>query len=241
MYIFTVRNLYNSFGIKRSTLFNHLLSITLQSAPDLSVLCWPKRSKALLLSYTFKCPLKKTQSFCPCSRALNMSGKRLKSTIFSCYYWANCMTQYLIFPTITTHIHNGNLQHKYDKPYHNGHTCYWLMQCSYTKQAGIMRIKTSNNKTENHTIKIFIKWKIKIATVILKCSSILAFREKSMAQRRHTKYVDTKQFLGVCKQGNEPSGSTLSSTVISYLASYNFCTHGSVNNTVMTWMHLNCI
>jgi hypothetical protein len=43
----------------------------------LNVPCRPKRSKAFLLSYTFKCPLKKTQSFCPCSRALNRSAKVL--------------------------------------------------------------------------------------------------------------------------------------------------------------------
>jgi hypothetical protein len=58
--------------------FNPLPSLTLQSARDLNVLCRPKRSKALLLSYTFKCQLKKTQSFCPYSRALNRSGKGLK-------------------------------------------------------------------------------------------------------------------------------------------------------------------
>jgi hypothetical protein len=55
--------------------FNPLPSLTLQSAQDLNVPCRPKCSKALLLSYTFKCLLKKTQSFCPCSRALNRSGK----------------------------------------------------------------------------------------------------------------------------------------------------------------------
>jgi hypothetical protein len=50
----------------------------LQSAWDLNVPCHPKCSKTLFLSYTFKCPLKKTQSFFPCSRALNKSGKGLK-------------------------------------------------------------------------------------------------------------------------------------------------------------------
>jgi hypothetical protein len=55
-----------------------LPSPTLQSARDLNVLCRPKRSKAFLLSYTFKWPLKKTESFCPCSRALNRSGKGLR-------------------------------------------------------------------------------------------------------------------------------------------------------------------
>jgi hypothetical protein len=56
---------------------NPLTSLMLQSARDLNVPCQPKHSKALLLSYTFKCLLKKMQSFCPCSRALNRSGKGL--------------------------------------------------------------------------------------------------------------------------------------------------------------------
>jgi hypothetical protein len=38
---------------------NPLPSLTLQSAQDLNVLCQPKCYKALLLSYTFKCLLKK--------------------------------------------------------------------------------------------------------------------------------------------------------------------------------------
>jgi hypothetical protein len=38
---------------------NTLPSLTLQSDRDLNVPCRPKRSKALLLSYTFQCPLKK--------------------------------------------------------------------------------------------------------------------------------------------------------------------------------------
>jgi hypothetical protein len=57
---------------------NPLPSLMLQSAPDLNVPCWPKHSEVLLLSYTFKCSLEKTQSFCPCSRALNRSSKGLK-------------------------------------------------------------------------------------------------------------------------------------------------------------------
>jgi hypothetical protein len=60
---------------------NHLPSLMLQSARDLNVPCQPKRSKVLLLSYTFKCPLKKTQFFCPCSKALNRSSKGL-----NCWY-----------------------------------------------------------------------------------------------------------------------------------------------------------
>jgi hypothetical protein len=42
-----------------SFILNPLPSLTLQSARDLNALCRPKRSKALLLSHTFKCPLKK--------------------------------------------------------------------------------------------------------------------------------------------------------------------------------------
>jgi hypothetical protein len=57
--------------------FNPLPYLTLQSAWDLNVPCQPERSKVLLLSYTFKYLLKKMQSFCPCSRALNRSGKGL--------------------------------------------------------------------------------------------------------------------------------------------------------------------
>jgi hypothetical protein len=44
---------------------NPLPSLTLQSAWDLNVPCQPKRSKALLLSYTFKCLLKKNADFLP--------------------------------------------------------------------------------------------------------------------------------------------------------------------------------
>jgi hypothetical protein len=39
--------------------FNPLPSLTLQNAWDLNVPCRPTCSKVLLLSYTFKCPLKK--------------------------------------------------------------------------------------------------------------------------------------------------------------------------------------
>jgi hypothetical protein len=60
---------------------NPLPSLTLQSAQDLNIPWQPKRSKVLLLCYTFKCPLKKTQSFCPCSTALNRSGKGLTSSM----------------------------------------------------------------------------------------------------------------------------------------------------------------
>jgi hypothetical protein len=40
-------------------LIKPLPSLTLQNARDLNVPCQPKRSKALLLSFTFKWPLKK--------------------------------------------------------------------------------------------------------------------------------------------------------------------------------------
>jgi hypothetical protein len=57
-------------------MLNPLPSLTLQSARDLNVPCWPKRSSCPI---HFKCPLKKTRSFCPCSRALNRSSKGLTS------------------------------------------------------------------------------------------------------------------------------------------------------------------
>jgi hypothetical protein len=50
--------LNNVFSIHVKSI-NPLLSLTLQSARDLNVLCWPKRSKAPLLFYTFKFLLKK--------------------------------------------------------------------------------------------------------------------------------------------------------------------------------------
>jgi hypothetical protein len=65
----------------RIYLYIFLPSLTLQSARNLNVPCRPKRSKVLLLSYTFKCPVKKTQSFCPCSRALNRSGKGIYCSV----------------------------------------------------------------------------------------------------------------------------------------------------------------
>jgi hypothetical protein len=66
---------------------NPLPSLTLQSARDLNVPCQPKCSKALLLSYTFKCLVKKTQSFCHCTRALNSSSKGLRN-YRKLPYWA---------------------------------------------------------------------------------------------------------------------------------------------------------
>jgi hypothetical protein len=71
-------------GLLTQGLFNPLPSLTLESALDLNVPCQPKHSKAPLLSYTFKWPLKKTQSFCPCSRALNRRGKGLR------HFWTPC-------------------------------------------------------------------------------------------------------------------------------------------------------
>jgi hypothetical protein len=77
-------HLHNNWHHKKQTAsalkaytFNPSPSLMLQSVRDLNVPRRPKRSKALLLSYTFKCPLKKTQSFCSCSRALYRSGKGL--------------------------------------------------------------------------------------------------------------------------------------------------------------------
>jgi hypothetical protein len=69
-----IKNCYEAF---LSYKFNLLPSLMLQNALDLNVPCQPKCSKALSLSYTFKFLLKKMQSFCLCSRALNGSGKGL--------------------------------------------------------------------------------------------------------------------------------------------------------------------
>jgi hypothetical protein len=80
---------------------NPLPSLTLQSAWDLNVPSRPKRSRALLLSYTFKCPLKKTQSFCPCSRALNRSGKGLKPFLdIYCLYSLHIICSFFTFAKI---------------------------------------------------------------------------------------------------------------------------------------------
>jgi hypothetical protein len=129
-----------------------------------------------------------------------------------------------------TFIHNGNVQHNM--------TNVFTTATPVTGSHTINRYYENKNieqGNKNHTVKIFTKWKTKITTALLKCSLIPAFRErkKSMAQRYHTKYVDTKQFLGFCKQGNEPSGSSLSPTIISHSASRSFRTHGSVCDTVM--------
>jgi hypothetical protein len=71
------RRVFETIQFKVELKINPLPSLTLQSARDLNVPCWPKCSKAFLLSYTFKCLHKKTQFFCPCIRALNRSSKGL--------------------------------------------------------------------------------------------------------------------------------------------------------------------
>lgn len=137
----------------------------------------------------------------------------------------------MILPEITTHIHinTTNLFTMVTTSVTD-----WLMQCAYTLMDGYSEKKTEDKKTKNRRIKIFIKWKRKITTALLKCSLIPAFREKSMAQRSHTKYVHVEQFLGFCKYDNEPSSYSSSFIITSYLASYNSCTHGSVINTWCT-------
>jgi hypothetical protein len=92
--------------------FNPLPSLMLQSAWDSNVPCRPKRSKVLLLSYTFKCPLKRMQSFCRCSRALNRSGKGLK--------WSSIQGQYIEFSL------NTGLSHFIE---HWIVTFYWTLDC----------------------------------------------------------------------------------------------------------------
>jgi hypothetical protein len=44
---------------------------------DLNAACRPKRTKTYWYLCTFKCPLKKTQPSCPCSRDLNWTSKGL--------------------------------------------------------------------------------------------------------------------------------------------------------------------
>jgi hypothetical protein len=69
-----------------TTYFNPLPSLTLQSTRDLNVLCRHKRSKALLLSYTFKCPLKKRSHSAHAVGLLHRSGNglTLSSPVMPC-------------------------------------------------------------------------------------------------------------------------------------------------------------
>jgi hypothetical protein len=98
------------------THINPLPSLTLQSARDLNVLCRPKRSKVLLLSYTFKCPLQKMQFFCPCSRALNRSGKGLiiniKALLYSVDLTETALAVLMISTSRFCHPHTVTYRHK---------------------------------------------------------------------------------------------------------------------------------
>jgi hypothetical protein len=62
--------------------FNPLPALMYQNVLDLNVACRAKRTQTYWHVRKFKCPLKKMQSSCPCSRDLNWTGKGLKH--FSC-------------------------------------------------------------------------------------------------------------------------------------------------------------
>jgi hypothetical protein len=52
-------------------------ALTYQNGLDLNVACRAKRTQTYWHVRKFKCPLKKTQPSCPCSRDLNWTGKGL--------------------------------------------------------------------------------------------------------------------------------------------------------------------
>jgi hypothetical protein len=60
---------------------NPFPALTYQNVLDLNVACQAKRTQTYWHIRKFKCPLKKTQPSCPCSRDLNWTGKGL---IFYC-------------------------------------------------------------------------------------------------------------------------------------------------------------
>jgi hypothetical protein len=60
---------------------NPLPALTYQNVLDLNVACQAKRAQTYLHVRKFKCPLKKTQPSCPCSRDLNWTSKGLKLII----------------------------------------------------------------------------------------------------------------------------------------------------------------
>jgi hypothetical protein len=56
---------------------NPLPALTYHNILDLNVACRAKRTQMYWHVHKFKCPLKKTQPSCPCSRDLNWTGKGL--------------------------------------------------------------------------------------------------------------------------------------------------------------------
>jgi hypothetical protein len=63
--------------------FNPLPALTYQNVLDLNVSCQAKRTQTYWHVRKFKCPLKKTQPSCPCSRDLNWTGKGLRMIYLS--------------------------------------------------------------------------------------------------------------------------------------------------------------
>jgi hypothetical protein len=58
-------------------IFNPLPAVTYQNILDLNVACRAKRTQMYWHVCKFKCPLKKTQPSCPCSRDLNWTSRGL--------------------------------------------------------------------------------------------------------------------------------------------------------------------
>jgi hypothetical protein len=67
-------------------LINPLLALTYQNVLDLNVACRAKRTQTYWQVRKFKCPLKKSQPACPCSRDLNWTGKRLNQINTVCFH-----------------------------------------------------------------------------------------------------------------------------------------------------------
>jgi hypothetical protein len=74
-----------------------LLALTYQNILDLNVACRAKRTQTYWHVRKFKCPLKKTQPSCPCSRDLNWTGKGLRKS--------HTVSDHLVTPSVHhTHI-----------------------------------------------------------------------------------------------------------------------------------------
>jgi hypothetical protein len=67
-----------------------LLALTYQNILDLNVACRAKRTQMHWHIHKFKCPLKKMQPSCPCSRDLNWTGKGLSTNTLNewCICWS---------------------------------------------------------------------------------------------------------------------------------------------------------
>jgi hypothetical protein len=68
--------------------FNPLPALTYQNVMDLNFACQAKCTQTYWHVHKFKCPPKKTQPSCPCSRDLNWTGKGLISI---CSFFYTCV------------------------------------------------------------------------------------------------------------------------------------------------------